>query len=85
MSNANPDVVRLLRKGLTVKELRDELSQYDENMVVGFKYNSQDYWKTIIAQPVSQFDIEGVKYSGYHSKLAVDEDGESEQEMLILS
>lgn len=87
MDSLNPDIIRALRNGQTVKELRELLDHYDDDMIVGFKYNSNDHWRTVIAIPVTQADVEEVKYSGYHSKLSIadDADGDDTQRILILS
>ena len=86
MNNINPEIKRCIRGGFTVKQLKETLERFDDDTIVVFKYNSRDYWNTVVAQPVTDVDMEAVKYSAYHSKLQIveDYDGDEEDELEVL-
>jgi hypothetical protein len=59
---------------MTVKKLIDLLQDFDENMEVKFAYNFGDYWRTEVANNITEIDEGQVKYSDYHrmDKVVVD-------------
>jgi len=56
---------------MTVKELMEMLSGFDEDMEVGFSHPSHDYWRTTLISMVDNVEEGYAKYSDYHSQLAV--------------
>ena len=56
---------------MTVKELMKTLEGFDEDMEVGFKHPSHDYWRTQLISTVDDVEEGYAKYSEYHSQLAV--------------
>jgi hypothetical protein len=76
---------------MTVQELIEELSNYDSNMEVKFAYNSGDYWKTEVADDITEVQEGNVVYSSYHQTdkvIDIDdeqyEDEEDSKAVLIL-
>lgn len=65
---------------LTVKELRQQLRDYPDDMPVVFKYNYGDHWRTQVAAPASDLEEGEVEWSDYHSmpKIVDDEDEHDE-------
>jgi len=51
---------------LTVKELIEELKNFDPKSPVYFAYNYGDYWKTEVASHIDTLDEEQVEWSEYH-------------------
>jgi hypothetical protein len=56
---------------LTVRELIHMLEYEDEDALVYFSYPSGDYWKTMIAEPVSEVNTEKIEFSEYHRSYKV--------------
>jgi hypothetical protein len=52
---------------MTVKKLIDLLQDFDENMEVKFAYNFGDYWRTEVANDITELDEGKVTYSSYHN------------------
>jgi hypothetical protein len=63
---------------MTVKKLIDLLQDFDENMEVKFAYNFGDYWRTEVANDITEIDESQVRYSDYHrmDKVVDDENDE---------
>ncbi len=51
---------------MTVQELIEELSNYNSNMEVKFAYNYGDYWRTDVADDITEVQEGNVVYSSYH-------------------
>ena len=51
---------------MTVQELIEELSNYDSNMEVKFAYNYGDYWRTDVADDITEVYKGNVVHSSYH-------------------
>lgn len=74
---------RKLKEAMTVQDLIDFLEDIeDKSLPVVFTYNYGDYWKTQVAQPISEPQEGMVDYSDYHNMLKVvsdiDDEGLSE-------
>jgi hypothetical protein len=73
---------------MTVAELKNLLEHYDDNQKVMFAYNAGDYWKTIVAEEVTELDELEVSYSAYHQKYKLtdgdDEEDEYEYETALI-
>lgn len=79
---------------MTVSELINELSLFNDDMEVKFAYPSNDYWNTTLCDVISNVDIAGVEYSQYHRKdklldvdeveIGLDEDREIQQIVAIM-
>lgn len=54
--------------GVTVKELRDMLEDHDDDDRVFFAYPSNDYWRTMIAEPVQEVETLPLVPSDYHGE-----------------
>ena len=71
-----------MRQGMTVSDLIDELSNYDEDMEVMFAYDYGDHVHTTVAEGVTGVFEETVEYSEYHrSYRVIDEDEEDDLRM----
>lgn len=64
---------------MKVRELIQELKNFDQDAEVHFAYNYGDHWRTTVAPAVKSVDEYPVVYSEYHSmdKLVADDDEES--------
>ena len=68
---------------MTVGELVELLLEQDQSMPVGFKYQSGDYWRTVLVATPDEVGEENVAYTSYHNSYAlvdpedVDEDTET--------
>lgn len=51
---------------MRVKELMEELENFDPESEVVFSYNYGDYWNTAVAAPAEYIDEGTVTYSEYH-------------------
>lgn len=74
---------------MTVKELIEQLKQFDPKVEVHFQYNYGDHWRTQVAPKVDQLEEGYVKHSEYHRMDAVvDEDddnyGDEDQKRVVL-
>ena len=76
---------------MTVQELIEELSNYDSNMEVKFAYTYGDYWRTEVADDITEVQEGNVVYSSYHKTdkvIDIDdeqyEDEEDSKAVLIL-
>ena len=68
---------------MTVQDLINELQRCDLEQEVVFAYNSQDYWRTDVAQVVGRVREGEVTYSKYHdmyTPIDVNEYNERESE-----
>jgi hypothetical protein len=72
---------------MTVQQLRDALNEIIEggegDKEVKFTYNYGDYWRTTVAEGISNVTLATVKYSDYHSMdkvVDIDEDNEAKPE-----
>lgn len=65
---------------VTVRELRELLAHYDDEMLVVFEYPSHDYWHTTLAGGVRSVDECGVKWSDYHGEWKMADDDEFGEE-----
>lgn len=64
---------------MTVKELMAILSEFDQDMAVGFEHPSHDYWRTKLISRIDNVDKGYAKYSEYHRQLAVPTERELDQ------
>lgn len=62
----NDELKRYLERGLTVKELREALEEYDDDAKVVFKYNFGDYSRTLVVERAESIQNGSVVWSGYH-------------------
>ena len=55
---------------MTVQELIENLEylkeEYGEDTEVMFSYTASDYWRTELAQDISDVDLKAVAFSSYH-------------------
>jgi hypothetical protein len=52
---------------MKVKDLIDLLGDFDAEAEVAFAYNYGDYWRTQVAQPVTEVGDAQVIHSAYHN------------------
>lgn len=71
---------------MKVKELIEELKNFDPEMEVHFSYNYGDHWRTQVAPVAENVDEMPVKHSGYHNmpKLIEDEDEDDECKRVVV-
>jgi hypothetical protein len=69
---------------MTVNELKEYLEQFDGEMEVKFSYTSSDYWRTQVAQDISDVEEGYVTYSDYHRMNKVSEDQDDDTERVVL-
>lgn len=62
---------------MNVRELREMLEMFDDEMEVVFARDSKDYWRTTVADSLEDVVDGVVEHSAYHNqyKLVEDEDG----------
>lgn len=77
---SNDKAERVLRDGLTVRELIEELSAFEDNAKVVFTYNYGDHWRSQVAETVKSLDEHTVKWSEYHSMLKVTDPDHDDEE-----
>jgi hypothetical protein len=67
---------------MKVKELKELLEGYSDDMEVHFSYNYGDHWHTQVAPKVREVDELEVTYSGYHEmdKLADEPDNDDDED-----
>ncbi|MBM4179630.1 MAG: hypothetical protein FJ211_09925 [Ignavibacteria bacterium] len=53
---------------MRVKDLIEELENFDPDSEVVFSYDYGDYWDTIVAAPAERIDQGFVTYSAYHQQ-----------------
>lgn len=51
---------------MNVKELKQQLDQFGDDMEVHFAYNYGDHWHTTVTPVVDAVDTGFVKHSAYH-------------------
>ena len=56
---------------MTVKELKDLLSEYSDDLDVHFAFPSGDYWKTTLARPITSGELLPVQWSEYHREFSL--------------
>ena len=56
---------------MTVRELIDELQNFDGDTEVRFSYDYGDHWHTEVAIEVEHVELTPVTYSSYHEKMRV--------------
>ena len=61
---------------LTVAELREWLSAYDDDMPVLIGSAAGDYWNTMVAKPVHGGEELLVEWSTYHDSYSVPDQGD---------
>jgi len=63
---------------MNVKQLKEELENYPDDLMVRFQYNNGDYWHHIIAHEVKFIDVLPVEENTYVDDYIVNdnEDGE---------
>lgn len=61
---------------MTVKELIEKLSEFDEDSEVGFSYKFGDYWNTTVVATAAYVEEHQTRWSEYHklNRLVHDED-----------
>lgn len=75
-----------MRNTLTVGDLKNMLSDYDDDLPVYFQYNYGDYWRTQVAGEINDIYESQVEYSGYHRmETVVDEPSDDTTPALILT
>jgi len=63
---------------MNVKELREELENYPDDLTVRFSYDNGDYWHHMIAQEVKYIDVLPVKQNDYVENFIIDDNEEGE-------
>ena len=69
-----------LNNTMTVRELIEHLEEFDGDTKVVKSYPSGDYWKTEIAQGISEGEMKVVEYTDYHRTLKVTDDDEAAED-----
>jgi hypothetical protein len=78
---------------MNVRELKELLSEFDDELEVQFAYNYGDHWQSRVTANVGSASVGHVKYSDYHSMDTLkrgrddedeDEENETTREVLIL-
>ena len=77
---------RFLENAITVKELKDMLDDFDDNMKVVFTYNYGDYSRTEVASQVTEVEDGFIEWSEYHrmGKVPEDQYKEEDNEMVLI-
>lgn len=65
---------------MRVKDLIDELENFDPESEVVFSYNYGDYWNTTVAAPAEYIDEGTVVFSEYHRQDKVVEMADDEMD-----
>ena len=60
------------------KELKEELENYPDDLVVRFQYNNGDYWHHIIVHEVKFIDVLPVEENTYVDDYVVNDNQEGE-------
>lgn len=68
---------------MTVGELKAYLEEFPDSCKVVFSFPAGDYWKTQLVGGINYAEYANVKYSGYHEKHQIDDEGG--EEVLVLS
>lgn len=63
---------------MKVKELIEELKQFDREAEVHFSYNYGDHWRTQVAPVVETIDELPIIHSSYHNTYRLADDEEEE-------
>lgn len=75
-------------KTMTVRDLKNLLDDYDDDMPVVMSAPSGDYWGSVLALPIDSQETQegGIRYSEYHRrwKLAGENDDADDTVALIL-
>lgn len=81
-------LARALQSALTVEELIEELQQIeDKTQKVVSSYNFGDLWNSEVSKPATGCEEARVKWSDYHSMMAIsdsEEDGSDDLVSVIL-
>jgi hypothetical protein len=65
---------------ITVRELIEQLENFDPETQVLFAYNYGDYWRTEVAEEIREVEMISVEYSDYHQmQKIVDDEPKSEE------
>jgi hypothetical protein len=59
---------------MNVKQLRDILEGFDDDTIVRFSYDNDDYWHHLVAHEVEFVDLQPVKESSYVQDMIINED-----------
>lgn len=69
---------------MKVKELIEQLEQYDPEQEVGFTYDYVDKIHTSVVKKIKSFDLFNVEWSSYHQMYKISEDCDCFDEWIIL-
>ena len=73
---------------MKVRELKELLENFDDNMEVGFSYPARDHWRTTVVLTPLSAEKQSVVYSDYHSMLKLvdhdDSDFDKAKTMVVL-
>lgn len=72
---------------MQVKDLIQQLQQFDEGDEVHISYNYGDHWRTQVAPKIKRIQMLEVKHSDYHRMPAVvgdEEDGDDDPQMVVV-
>lgn len=58
-------------RSLTVRELKEYLGRFDDDLPVCLAVPARDYWGTTLAQPLHVMSRREVGYSEYHGSFAL--------------
>jgi hypothetical protein len=78
---------------VTVKQLKEMLSDKDPDMEVYFAHSSHDYWGSVLASGVREVSEEEIRFTAYHDQYEVpknrdvgeDDPEEKRKEVVLLS
>jgi len=66
---------------MTIKELIEELENFEPDMEVKFGYDYGDHWHSQVCKKISDVDVRSVEYSEYHRMdKIVDKDDDDDDE-----
>jgi hypothetical protein len=60
---------------LTVREIKDLLNQFDDDLPVVFSYSYGDHWHTVALGEINQAQEEAAEWSGYHEMFKLGDEG----------
>ncbi len=81
-------LAKFLENAITVDELKEMLDDFEGDMKVVFSYNYGDHWNTAVAENIGEVEDNFIKYSDYHRKAKVSEEGfkeEDSEKVLVIS
>jgi len=71
------------KNGMTVSDLKEQLSQYPDDTLVYLTYDYGDHWHSQVAKAISSVEEGAVKFSAYHSMNKVDDEADENNAILL--